>query len=103
MLSGGEHSPHMIQGIGAGFVPDVLDTSLIDEVLLVSNDEAMETARKLATLEGIPGGISSGAALACALCVAARSEMAGKTIVTVLPDFAERYVSTALFDGLVED
>jgi cysteine synthase A len=103
VLSGGEHSPHMIQGIGAGFVPDVLDTSLIDEVLLVSNDEAMETARKLATLEGIPGGISSGAALACAMRVAARDEMAGKTIVTVLPDFAERYVSTALFDGLVED
>jgi cysteine synthase A len=103
VLSGGEHSPHMIQGIGAGFVPDVLDTSLIDEVLLVSNDEAMETARKLATLEGIPGGISSGAVLACALRVAARGEMAGKTIVTVLPDFAERYVSTALFDGLVED
>ncbi len=103
VLSGGEHSPHMIQGIGAGFVPDVLDTSLIDEVLLVSNDEAMETARKLATLEGIPGGISSGAVLACAMRVAARDEMAGKTIVTVLPDFAERYVSTALFDGLVED
>jgi len=103
VLSGGEHSPHMIQGIGAGFVPDVLDTDLIDEVLLVSNDEAIETARKLAKTEGIPGGISSGAALACALRVAAREEMTGKTIVTVLPDFAERYVSTALFDGLVED
>ena len=103
VLSGGEHSPHMIQGIGAGFVPDVLNTGIIDEVLLVSNDEALEVTRRLATVEGIPGGISSGAALACAMRVAARQEMTGKTIVTVLPDFAERYVSTALFDGLVED
>jgi len=103
VLSGGEHSPHMIQGIGAGFIPDVLNTDIIDEVLLVSNDDALETARKLATVEGIPGGISSGAALACALRVAARDDMAGKNAVTVLPDFAERYVSTALFDGLEED
>ena len=103
VLSGGEHSPHMIQGIGAGFVPDVLNTDIIDEVLLVSNDEALETTRKLAVVEGIPGGISSGAALACAMRVAAREEMTGKTVVTVLPDFAERYVSTALFDGLEED
>ncbi len=102
VLSGGEHSPHMIQGIGAGFVPDVLDTNLIDEVLLVSNDEALETARKLAVLEGIPGGISSGAAVACALRVAAREEMSGKTVVTLLPDAAERYLSTALFDGIEE-
>jgi len=100
VLSGGEHSPHLIQGIGAGFVPDVLDTGLIDEVLLVSNDEALETARKLAAIEGILGGISSGAALACAMRVAAREEMKGKTVVAILPDFAERYVSTALFDGL---
>lgn len=98
VLSGGTHTPHMIQGIGAGFVPDVLDTDLIDEVLLVSNEEAIETARRLAATEGIPGGISSGAALACAMRVAARDEMKGKTVVTVLPSFAERYVSTALFE-----
>ncbi|MEM7445047.1 MAG: cysteine synthase A [Pseudomonadota bacterium] len=103
VLSGGEHSPHMIQGIGAGFVPDVLNTGLIDEVMLVSNEEAMETAQKLAVAEGIPGGISSGAALACALRVAARDDMKGKTVVTVLPSFAERYLSTALFDGYGED
>ena len=70
VLSGGTHSPHMIQGIGAGFVPEVLNTELIDEVLLVSNEEAIETARKLAVLDGIPAGISSGAALACAMRVA---------------------------------
>ncbi|NKB53278.1 MAG: cysteine synthase A [Rhizobiaceae bacterium] len=103
VLSGGTHSPHMIQGIGAGFVPDVLDTDLIDEVILVSNEEAMDTARRLAVLEGVPGGISSGAALASAMKIAARDDMKGKTVVTVLPSFAERYVSTALFDGLVED
>ena len=74
----------MIQDIGAGFVPDVLDTDLIDEVLLVSNEEAMETARRVAVLEGIPAGISSGAALACAMRVAKRDEMKGKTVVTVL-------------------
>ena len=99
VLSGGTHTPHMIQGIGAGFVPDVLDTDLIDEVLLVSNEEAMLTARRLAALEGIPAGISSGAAAACALRVAGRDEMKGKTVVTVLPSAAERYLSTALFDG----
>ena len=103
VLSGGDHSPHMIQGIGAGFVPDILNTDLIDEVLLVSNEEAIETSRRLAALEGIPAGISSGAALACAMRVAARDEMKGKTVVTILPSFAERYVSTALFDGLAED
>ena len=92
----------MIQGIGAGFVPDVLDTRLIDEVLQVSNEEAIETARKLATLEGIPAGISSGAALACAVRVARRDEMKGLTVVTVLPDSAERYISTALFEGIGE-
>jgi cysteine synthase A len=102
VLSGGTHSPHMIQGIGAGFVPDVLDTSLIDEVLLASNEESIETARRLAVLEGIPVGISSGAALACAIRVAQRDEMKGRTVVTVLPDSAERYISTALFDGLGE-
>jgi cysteine synthase A len=99
VLSGGTHSPHMIQGIGAGFVPEVLDTELIDEVLLVSNEEAIDTARKLALLDGIPGGISSGAALACAMRVAQRDEMKGRTVVVVLPDCAERYLSTALFEG----
>ncbi len=102
VLSGGEHSPHMIQGIGAGFVTDVLNTEVIDEILLVSNDEALETARRLATVEGIPVGISSGAVLASALRVAAREEMSGKTVVTLLPDAAERYLSTALFDGIEE-
>jgi cysteine synthase A len=103
VLSGGTHSPHMIQGIGAGFVPDVLDTSLIDEVLLVSNEEAIETARKAAALEGLPCGISSGAALACAMRVAQRSEMKGRTVVTLLPSSSERYISTVLFDGYGED
>lgn len=103
VLSGGTHSPHMIQGIGAGFVPEVLNTDIIDEVLLVSNDEAIETARRLAALEGIPAGISSGAALACGMRVAARDEMKGKTVVTVLPDCAERYLSTVLFQGYGED
>lgn len=102
VLSGGKHSPHMIQGIGAGFVPDVLDTRLIDEVMLVSNQEALDTARRLALTDGIPAGISSGAALACAMRVAKREEMKGRTVVTVLPDFAERYVSTALFEGYGE-
>lgn len=103
VISGGTHSPHVIQGIGAGFIPDILNTDLIDEVLLVSNEEALETARQLARVEGIPGGISSGAAMACAMRIAARDEMAGKTVVTVLPSFAERYGSTVLFDGLGDD
>ncbi len=103
VLSGGEHSPHMIQGIGAGFVPDVLNTDLIDEVMLVGNEEAIETARQVAALEGIPAGISSGAALACAMRIAARDEMKGKTVVTVLPSCAERYLSTALFEGYGDD
>lgn len=102
VLSGGTHSPHMIQGIGAGFVPEVLNTELIDEVLLVSNEEAIEMTLKLAALEGIPGGISSGAALACAVRVAQRAEMKGRTVVTVLPDCAERYISTVLFDGITD-
>ena len=103
VLSGGTHSPHMIQGIGAGFVPEVLNRALIDEVLLVSNEESMKTARRLAILEGIPAGISSGAALACAMRVARRDDMKGRTVVTVLPDSAERYLSTALFDGISDD
>ena len=98
ILSGGEPGPHKIQGIGAGFVPAILDTGLIDEVLKVGNDAAFEMARKVAVVEGIPVGISSGAALVGALEIAARPEMAGKNIVVILPSFAERYLSTALFD-----
>jgi len=100
ILSGGRPGPHKIQGIGPGFVPQILDTELIDEVLRIANETAFAAARKLARLEGIPGGISSGAAVAAALEVAAREEMAEKQIVVVLPSFAERYLSTALFEGL---
>src|SRR5499433_135009 len=100
VLSGGNPGPHKIQGIGAGFVPDILDRSLIDEVATVSNQDAFDTARALARLEGIPGGISSGAAVAAACAVGARPEMAGKSIVVIVPSFAERYLSTALFEGL---
>ncbi|OLF77476.1 cysteine synthase [Maricaulis sp. W15] len=98
ILSGGVPGPHKIQGIGAGFVPDILDTGLIDEVVTVSNDDAFAMAREVAKLEGVPGGISSGAALKAALEVAKRDEMAGKTIVVILASFAERYLSTALFE-----
>ncbi len=100
VLSGGQPGPHKIQGIGAGFVPAVLDREIIDEVLTVGNQTAFDTARLLAKLEGIPGGISTGANVAAALELAARPENKGKRIVTVAPSFAERYISTALFEGL---
>jgi cysteine synthase A len=100
VLSGGDPGPHKIQGIGAGFVPGVLDTDLIDEVVKVSNDDAFATSRELARLEGIPGGISTGANLWSALEVAKRDDMAGKLMVVIAPSFAERYVSTLLFEGL---
>lgn len=100
VLSGGMPGPHKIEGIGAGFIPANLETGLIDEVLRVGNETAMTMARRVARLEGLPIGISSGAALSAALEVAARGSMAGKNIVVILPSFAERYLSTALFDGL---
>ncbi|MDD7909550.1 cysteine synthase A [Pseudovibrio exalbescens] len=100
VLSGGEPGPHKIQGIGAGFVPGVLDTEVYDEIVKVSNDDAFARAREVAKLEGVPVGISSGAALTAAVRVGQREDMAGKNIVVIIPSFAERYLSTALFEGL---
>jgi cysteine synthase A len=100
VLSGGAPGPHKIQGIGAGFVPAILDREVIDEIVTVGNQTAFDTARLVARLEGVPVGISSGAALAAAVDVGRRPENKGKTIVVIIPSFAERYLSTALFEGL---
>ncbi len=100
VLQGGPAGPHMIQGIGAGFIPETLNVEVYDEILGIANETSLETARKLARVEGIPVGISSGAAIAAALEVGARDEMASKQIVIIVPSFAERYLSTALFEGI---
>ena len=98
VISEGTKGPHKIQGIGAGFIPEVLATDLIDDVVKISNDAAFGTAKHVAAVDGVPVGISSGAAIAASLIIGARPDMAGKRIVTIIPSFAERYLSTPLFD-----
>ena len=100
LLGGGTHAPHVIQGIGAGFIPEIMATDLIDEIVAVANDDAVANARRLARLEGIPVGISSGAALTAAIEVGSRPEMKDRMLVCIIPSFAERYLSTVLFEGL---